>query len=77
MPPKPIALTAARRGAFSGQGSGDWVTDSAPVSLGSVQPVIGGTMPSRTAIIALSRPAMPAAALVWPTFALTVPMKRG
>jgi hypothetical protein len=77
IPPKPIALTPATRSA-AGQSSGAASTRRAASSVviagcGRSQPVVGGSTPSRTAIVALISPATPAAAFVWPMFALIDP----
>ncbi len=79
MPPKPMALTPARNGRSAGQA---WPffnalkTGRSPVNSGCgwSQPVVGGRIWASRARAALISPATPAAALVWPIFALIEPM---
>ncbi len=79
MPPKPMAETPARSGWPAGQGSPRSEMRSAASGpwnqgCGSSQPVAGGITCAWTARVALIRPATPAAALVWPMFALIEPI---
>ena len=78
-----MALTPARSGRSAGQGSaflaGRGAASRSPVSSGwgCSQPVVGGRIWASRARAALMSPATPAAALVWPMFALIEPMAAG
>ncbi|GAA3494182.1 hypothetical protein GCM10019016_012810 [Streptomyces prasinosporus] len=81
MPLNPKELTEARRGRppVAGSRTASVATVNGPSpkgirGLGSVQCSEGGTWPVRTTPTALSSPASPAAAEVWPTLPLTEPM---
>ncbi len=76
MPPKPMALTLARSLAPAGINSPRFSVRSADASpfnssCGSSPPTAGGRICAPSAIVALIKPATPAAALVCPMIALT------
>ena len=82
VPPKPKALTAARRGASPGCEPGQRLVEQveraapAPCSIGFglSTPRCGGSTRWCSASAALISPAMPAVALVWPIIVLTEPI---
>jgi len=81
MPPKPNALTPARRGAAP-DSHGRTVRIgsnlvSASSGCGSSQCSVGGSSPWWTASAALIRPATPAAGIVWPIIDFTEPIPTG
>ena len=82
VPPNPNALTAARRGSPSCFGNsrasrGTWKLPNSIPGFGFSKCRLGGMTFSRSAKLALSSPAAPAAALRWPMFDFTDPSATG